>query len=292
MENERKSVVFLSDGKIDMMDYMKIREVCKNLNLMLFVEKNLFGFFQTFFRLNPSFVLLNGNCNISKNLASINDFCAKSRVIVLKNEENEENSINFAEKNENFCGMFNNSFASEKEKSIDSEQNVSDLLTTKNCANKTKNFSTNEGENEEYCSLFVQTDIDNLKQCIQSFYTYCEKKTPKKADLKQKIREYLLDFKFDPTSKGFFYLVECIHYRIENRMKNRFLVGSCLKEFSQKYNTKPTNIDRNIRSEIRKTFKFFKEIWCQNLNFTFKSKPTVKNFITFCADNFQHKFLK
>ena len=291
MENERKSVVFLSDGKIDMMDYMKIREVCKNLNLMLFVEKNLFGFFQTFFRLNPSFVLLNGNCSISKNLASINDFCAKSRVIVLKNEENEENSINFAEKNENFCGMFNNSFASEKEKSIDSEQNVSDLLTTKNCANKTKNFSTNEGENEEYCSLFVQTDIDNLKHCIQNCDEYYEKTPLKSADVKYKIREFMLSLGFMPGCRSVDYMIECIDMIIANRMKYSCLEPTCFRVISALYNTTLTAVLQVIYFDLKTKYPKLKDIWSEKLHYKFTKPPTSKEFIYLCVDTIRLGYL-
>lgn len=70
--------------------------------------------------------------------------------------------------------------------------------------------------------------------------------------MKEKIESFLIKNNFNPSLKGFCYIVSSIEYMFENIItpSEIKLCKELYIEIAKKYNTKPASVDRCIRSSI------------------------------------------
>ena len=96
-------------------------------------------------------------------------------------------------------------------------------------------------------------------------------------DTKKIATRFVLDYGFPTQLNGFYYIRDCFIITLENEFApaNKILFN----ELGDKYNTDPDNIERCIGVVVNKMWETLQAVGM------FSSKPTIREFITTCAEH-------
>ena len=105
------------------------------------------------------------------------------------------------------------------------------------------------------------------------------------------INSLLLKLNFSSSHKGKDYIKECISLILEDKLSYNYLNTKCYPVIAGNFRTETINIDRDIRTAIKRAYENRNnEYWEELFNTSFDKMPTSKNFIYMCADKLKELF--
>lgn len=144
----------------------------------------------------------------------------------------------------------------------------------------------NDRFNKDYID---DISLDNICSYILNSKVYYLKPSVK-VDINY-INSFLLKLNFNSSHKGKDYIKECISLILEDNISYNYLNTECYPIIAGDFRTEIINIDRNIRTAIKRAYENRNnEYWEELFNTSFDKVPTSKNFIYMCADKLKELF--
>ena len=86
-------------------------------------------------------------------------------------------------------------------------------------------------------------------------------------------------------------MAECVSLILEDNIAYNYLNTECYPVVAENFHTEIINIDRNIRTAIKKAFeRRNEEYWEKCFNRKFSKPPTSKAFIFMCVDKIKELY--
>lgn len=144
----------------------------------------------------------------------------------------------------------------------------------------------NDKLNKDYID---DISIDNLCGYILNSKVYYTKPNMR-IDINY-INNFLIKLNFNSSHKGKDYIKECISLILEDNISYNYLNTKCYPVIAGNFKTEIINIDRDIRTAIKRAYENRNnEYWEELFNTSFDKVPTSKNFIYMCADKLKELF--
>lgn len=231
---ESHSAIFFTSEDYDTI--IKIKDICKSVNINLIIEKDFCAVINKLIKVKPSFIFIDGKINNLKNfpfkIVESETFRKETKLVIISD-----------------------------------------------------NFVVNS------CFIDVVSLTSLEKYILNSSFYYMS--TNKINIDKSIINNFLLKAGFSPSHKGKDYLKECINLVLEDDIAYNCLNKSCYPIIAHIFRTEVINIDRNIRTAIKKAYAMRdKEYWEKCFGVNMDKTPTSRNFIYLCVDKLKESYNK